>query len=229
MGPVDGRILWLMFTVAAAGQPAPEIRWSFGPAEVELAARAALPVGRGLIYVQGEEMGRFLRASGNPPEGRELAVVGPVDLRWFAVISKEDRIGVEDLRKAIVDGTTAANLVRARQGRETLDVLGYREAPRFDKERQVLTWSLDTVESGGRAVVNRFAYFMGRQTVIGLEMVTEEESYGAAKGAFDELAAGLRFRPGEEAGHPVDWGLWVILAIAAALGWLVWRRQSIEV
>ncbi|MGC4054244.1 MAG: DUF2167 domain-containing protein [Paludibaculum sp.] len=93
-------------------------------------------------YAQGQEMKRYLEATGNPPMGQELAVVGPADLHWFAVIAREDRIQVEELHKAIVNGTEAANLVRSRQGRETLDVLGYREAPRFDSARQVLSWSL---------------------------------------------------------------------------------------
>lgn len=229
MGMVGVRFLSLMFTITAAAQtPVPEIRWSFGPAVLAPAGRADLPVPAGLIYVQGTELGRFLTASGNPPSGRELAVVGARDLGWFAVVSREDRIGVEELHRAIVNGTEAANLVRARQGRETLDVLGYREAPQFDKERQVLTWSLDTVESGGRAVVNRFAYFVGRRTVIGFEMVTEAGSYEAARAAFDGWLRGFRFRTGEEAGRGVDWGLWTVLGIAGAAGWLIWRRRSLD-
>ncbi|MGJ5814719.1 DUF2167 domain-containing protein [Paludibaculum fermentans] len=221
------RILLLLFTVAVFGQPAPEIRWSFGPAPVVLGGIASIRAGPGQIYVQGREMGRFLEASGNPLTGRELAVVGPADLQWFAVITREDRISVEELHKAIVDGSAAANLIRGRQGRETLDVLGYRSAPRFDAGRQVLTWSLDTSESGGRAVVNKFVYFVGRETVIGLEMVTEAEGFESAQGAFDSWVTGFRFAGGHEPAAPRDWGLWVVLVVsgvsAAVVVWR-WRR-----
>ncbi len=228
MGQVTSRILLLLFTAAAGGQTMPEIRWSFGPAPVVLGGVASIRAGKDQIYVQGREMQRFLDASGNPPTGHELAVVGPADLRWFAVIGREDRIGVEELRKAIVNGTEAANLIRARQGRETLDVLGYRERPRFDAERQVLSWSLDTAESGGRAVVNRFVYFVGRDAVIAVEMVTERAGAEEAQREFDSWATEFRFAAGQEPAPPRDWGLWVVLGVSGmSAAFLIWRwRRS---
>lgn len=173
-------------------------------------------------------MRRFLEASGNPPTGHELAVVGPADLHWFAVLAREDRIGAEELRKAIVDGTEAANLIRARQGRETLDVLGYREPPRFDGAKQVLSWSLDTAESGGRGVVNRFVCFLGRDVVIQAEMVTERAGAEAAQREFESWVKGFRFEAGHEAPRR-DWALWAVLGVSAAsaaiLLWREWRRR----
>ncbi|QOY86126.1 DUF2167 domain-containing protein [Paludibaculum fermentans] len=225
---MTSRILVLLLAAAAGAQTMPEIRWSFGPAPVVLGGVASIRAGKDQIYVQGAELGRFLEASGNPPTGHELAVVGPADLHWFAVLGREDRIGVEELRKAIVDGTDAANLIRARQGRATLDVLGYRERPRFDAERQVLGWSLDSAESGGRAVVNRFVYFMGRDAVIGVEMVTERAGAEAAQREFDSWVTEFRFAAGHEPAPPTDWGLWVVLGVsglsAAVLMWR-WRRR----
>lgn len=225
MGQVASRILLCLLVLGVSAQTVPEIRWSFGPVPVVLGGIASIRAGQGQIYVQGAEMRRFLEASGNPPTGHELAVVGPMDLHWFAVIAREDRIGVEELRKAIVDGTEAANLIRARQGRETLDVLGYRERPRFDAERQVLSWSLDTVESGGRAVVNRFVYFVGRDAVIALEMVTERPGAEASQREFDAWVTEFRFAGGHEPKPPRDWSLWFVLGVSAmSAAFLLWRR-----
>lgn len=227
MGQVASRILLCLLVLDLCAQTVPEIRWSFGPVPVVLGRIASIRAGQGQIYVQGPEMRRFLEASGNPPTGHELAVVGPEDLHWFTVIAREDRIGVEELRKAIVDGTEAANLIRARQGRETLDVLGYREGPQFDAERQVLSWTLDTVESGGRAVVNRFVYFVGRDEVIALEMVTERAGAEEAQREFDSWVKGFQFAAGHEPAPPRDWGLWVVLSLSGvSAAVLLWRRRG---
>jgi hypothetical protein len=65
----------------------PVIRWRYGPLALSLAGVARLRLPSGMIAVEGAEMRRFLLASGNALTGSELAVSGPVDLRWFAVIS----------------------------------------------------------------------------------------------------------------------------------------------
>lgn len=82
---------WILALLAASlsAQPLPDIRWQFGPRTLTLAGVAELRLNMGLMYVDGAEMRKFLLASGNTLTGRELAVAGPVDLAWFAVISRE--------------------------------------------------------------------------------------------------------------------------------------------
>ncbi|GIU73764.1 MAG: hypothetical protein KatS3mg004_0851 [Bryobacteraceae bacterium] len=65
----------------------PKISWQRGPLRLRLAADVTLGVPAGMAAIQGVEMRRFLAATGNRIEGRELAVVGPDDLRWFAIFS----------------------------------------------------------------------------------------------------------------------------------------------
>jgi hypothetical protein len=69
--------------------PFPDIRWDFGPRTLTLAGVAELRVAKGLLSAEGVEMRKFLEAAGNTLNGRELAVVGPLDLEWFTVISRE--------------------------------------------------------------------------------------------------------------------------------------------
>lgn len=66
----------------------PRIAWQTGPVRVRLGESALLAVPAGMVVIEGEEMRRFLRASGNRIEGREIAVAGPEDLRWFAIFSR---------------------------------------------------------------------------------------------------------------------------------------------
>lgn len=66
----------------------PRIGWQPGPLRLRLTNSVSLRVPAGMAAIQGAEMRRFLEASGNRIEGRELAVAGPDDLRWFAIFSR---------------------------------------------------------------------------------------------------------------------------------------------
>lgn len=66
----------------------PRIHWRRGPLRLPLGENIVLRLPDTMIAVQGEDMRRFLEASGNRIEGRELAAAGPEDLRWFAIISR---------------------------------------------------------------------------------------------------------------------------------------------
>ncbi|MCX7605612.1 MAG: hypothetical protein N2036_16175 [Bryobacteraceae bacterium] len=66
----------------------PKIAWQAGPVRLRLAEGLVLAVPKGMAAIQGAEMRRFLEASGNRIEGRELAVAGPEDMRWFAIFSR---------------------------------------------------------------------------------------------------------------------------------------------
>lgn len=76
-----------------AALPAPPIRWRRGPLTLQLAGAARLRLPPGMIAAEGGEMRRFLSATGNQLTGKELAVAGREDLRWFAVISLESTRG----------------------------------------------------------------------------------------------------------------------------------------
>lgn len=66
----------------------PKIAWRSGPVRLRLAEGVSVKIPAGMAAIQGAEMRRFLEASGNRLEGRELAVAGPEDLRWFAIFSR---------------------------------------------------------------------------------------------------------------------------------------------
>lgn len=64
-----------------------EIRWSRGPHALRLAGQRVLALPDGTVSAQGDEMRRFLAATGNTLTGREQAVFGAADLSWFVVVS----------------------------------------------------------------------------------------------------------------------------------------------
>jgi hypothetical protein len=74
-----------------------EIRWSRGPHELRLRETWLLPLPEGVVYAEGEEMRRFLIATGNALIGKEVAVFGAADLAWFVVVSAPPGASQDDL------------------------------------------------------------------------------------------------------------------------------------
>jgi uncharacterized membrane-anchored protein len=228
---------WMMLlTLAtASAAPVPEIHWQFGPRTLTLAGVGALSLPRGMISADRGEARRFLEATGNPPAGDELAVVAPTNLDWFLVFSYEPyrKLGVskpeptvEEIVAALKRGNWEANEARRKAGRETLDLLGWRDKPRYDAKTARLEWSLDTAESGGRKDANRFWLFLTRAGVLTAELVSEEPRFAAASQQARALLGHLGIVEQEAYNDPNshDWlsvGLGIIAAVLPAIGFAV--------
>lgn len=219
----------------------PEIRWQFAPAEVRLGAHASLRLPQGFVWADPEETKRFLIASGNPPSGQELAIVGPVDLNWFAVFSFDgyDTMGfvrgrtpdVDAIIAALRRGNDEANAERGKQGQTTLDLVDWAERPHFDPVNKNLEWSLHTMESGGREVANFFTFYLGRDGVMSIELVTSPKTLRHDQAVVKGLLRGFRFLPGRA--HMIStvpgwwWAMPVVPALAAMVLVIFRRRRSL--
>ncbi|MGD0579016.1 MAG: DUF2167 domain-containing protein [Bryobacteraceae bacterium] len=226
---------WLFLLAAAGAAPVPEIHWQFGPRTVTFAGVGALSLPQGMVSADKAETRRFLEATGNPPAGDELVVVAPTSLDWFLVFSFEpyQRLGlskaeptVEEIVAALKRGNWEANAARRKAGRETLDVLGWRDKPRYDAKTALLEWSLDTQESGGRKDANRFWLYLTRGGVLTVELVSEEPRFAAASQQARALLGHLGIVEQEAYNDPNshDWlsvSLGIIAAVLPALGFLV--------
>ena len=78
------RRLLLLAAALAIGQP-PQIHWLFGPTTIALTPSLTQAVPSGWVYAQTGEMQRFLKATGNPLTGKELAVIAPADHKSMPV------------------------------------------------------------------------------------------------------------------------------------------------
>jgi uncharacterized membrane-anchored protein len=194
----------------------PEINWPLDPAETR----------------------RFLSASGNPPSGHELAIIGPLDVAWFAVFSFDgyDTMGfvrgrvpdVPAIVQALRRGNQEANAERGKQGQTTLELVDWAQRPSFDPVSKNLEWSLHSVESGGRDVANYFTFYLGRYGVMSVELVTNPADLSKHRAVLKELLRSFRFLPGRA--HMVDevpgwWWTMPAVPAVAALGLLLLRRR----
>ena len=195
----------------------------------------ALPIPKGIVSADHAEMRRFLEASGNPPAGDEVAVVAPASVDWFIVFSfdaysklglKKDQPTVDEIVASLKRGNKEANEARRKAGRETLDLLGWRDKPRFDAKTGRLEWSLETQESGGRRDANRYWLYLTRGGVLSVELVTEAGRFDAASQQAQALLAHLGIVEQEEYSDPNthDWvsiALGVIAMLLPAAGFAV--------
>jgi uncharacterized membrane-anchored protein len=228
----------VLIAAAAFAQPSPTVDWRFGPAAIALEGGASIRIPSGAIHATRTETLRFLEATGNPPAGNEVVVFGPASLDWFAVVTWDsfESMGfvkanpdIEEIAAAIRRGSAAANSARQREGRETLDVIDWREKPAFDASTGRLEWGLDTVESGGRLVSNHFVYVLGRRGVLGVELVSNPAELRTHIAEWRRMLGSLEF-PEEDRYRPPDTRIWlaalVAVIAAAALALLVLRQRG---
>jgi uncharacterized membrane-anchored protein len=236
--------LLLLVTVTRAGTPAaPAIHWQFGPRTLTLSGLVALPLPAGMISADRAETRRFLEATGNPPAGDEVAIAAPANLDWFLVFSFDEfkQLGLEhpqptvgEIVAALRRGNSETNQARKKAGRETLDLLGWREKPVYDPKTFRLEWSINTQESGGRHNANRYWLLLTRRGVLSIELVTEEPRYAAASLQANELLRKLGVAEQEAYDDPDDrnW-LTIAFAVCAAVlpaagftGLYIWGRRK---
>ena len=241
-------LTWLAVLAAAGAAPAagpasvPEIHWQFGPRTLTLAGVGALSLPPGMVSADRAETRRFLEATGNPPAGDELAVAAPANLDWFLVFSFEpyQNLGlnkaqptVEEIVAALRRGNWEANQARRKAGRETLDLLGWRDKPWYDAKTFRLEWSVDTQETGGRKDASRFWLYLTRGGVLSVELVTEQARFDAASLQAQTLLSKLGIVEQEEYNDPQshDWvsiSLGILAALLPAAGFAVlffWQRR----
>jgi uncharacterized membrane-anchored protein len=213
--------LLLLLSVAHAS-PAPAIRWQFGPRTLTLSGLGALPLPSGMLSADRAETRRFLEATGNPPTGDEIAIAAPANLDWFLVFSFDEfkslglehpKPSVSEIVAALKRGNTETNQARKKAGRETLDLLGWRQKPSYDAKTFRLEWSIDTQESGGRHDANRFWLLLTRNGVLTIELVTEQPRYAAASQTANALLQKLGIAEQEAYDNPEE-SNWLTIAFA---------------
>lgn len=230
---------FFLFVLALALRAAapPVIHWQAGPRPADLFSGASLRVPAPYVFTDRTETARFLSATGNPPAGNEVMVLAPRDVNWFAVFSlnsfedlglKANAPDPESIAQALTAGTQQANTARTRSGQDTLTVVGWQERPRFDAATGKLEWSLNSMESNGRPVTNRFISYLTRTNAISIELVTEPGSARDAKSQLERIVAeGLiiaeeqRYRPPV---HPAWWAIGGVVLIGVLVVALQFAR-----
>lgn len=187
----------------------------------------------------------LVNAWGNPPGSKTLGMLLPSDVSpltensWGVIISYSedghikdddaDSIKYDDLLKDMQEAVKDANEARKQKGYEAMTLLGWAEAPHYDKASHKFYWAKEyvTETQKGPHSLNYNIRVLGRKGVLVLNAVAGMNQIDAIKGemknvvAFTDFTAGNGYKDFDVSTDKVaEYGLAALVAggVAAKLG-----------
>jgi uncharacterized membrane-anchored protein len=179
------------------------------------AANVVLHLGEDYYFLPPAEARLVLvDAWGNPPESAQsiLGMVFPAgqtfaDDTWGAVITYEASGYVRDddaqsadydeLLTQLREGEDAVNQERARRGYPTQHLVGWAQAPTYDRRTHSVIWAQNVQFQGSREnTLNYDIRLLGRRGVLSLNMVTQMSKLAETRAAAERFTATAEFVPG---------------------------------
>jgi uncharacterized membrane-anchored protein len=206
-------------------------------------ASAVLHLGKDYYYLPAQEARRVLvEGWGNPPDSADgvLGLVFPagktfLDDVWGAVITYDpsgyvtdkdaSTTDYDDMIKDMKEGVEAGNEQRTSQGYPAEHLVGWAQAPTYDKGSHSLVWARN-VQFVGQSE-NTLSYdvrLLGRKGVLSLNMITGMSKLEETRKAAAKFAGAAEFQPGSryadyQAGtdKKADYGLAGLVAAGAGV------------
>jgi uncharacterized membrane-anchored protein len=181
---------------------------------------------------------------GNPPGAKTLGMifptaVGPLDEQGWGVVitydkdghvddSDADSIKYDELLKDMQEGILEANAARKEKGYGAMALLGWAEAPHYDKASHKLYWAKQLkFDDAKQNSLNYNVRVLGREGVLVLNAVAGMEQIAHVKGEMQTVTAFTEFNPGNryadfdaKTDKVAEYGLAALVAggVAAKLG-----------
>ncbi|HEY7378912.1 MAG TPA: DUF2167 domain-containing protein [Steroidobacteraceae bacterium] len=172
---------------AAEKYQPPELKYQTG--DVLLPNKVAtLHLADSYRYLSPGETSKLLVAWGNPPDADTLGAVIPVgvdpfgDEGWAVIVTYLDdghvddtdarKIDYNDLLKDMKEGTAEGNKERVDAGYESVEIVGWAEAPHYDELSRKLYWAKEL--RFGKSDINTLNYdvrVLGREGVLSMNAV----------------------------------------------------------
>lgn len=216
-------LLCLSIDVAVAapsGEPTPQAQEQLVASVQPQAGKITLPSGVATLdlpaefrYLSPDDTDRVLQAWGNPPGAKTLgmivpAAVGPLDQDSWGVVVTYDKDGhVKDddadgidyakLLKTMQEQVAENNDERKKQGYQAMSLVGWAEAPHYDKANHKLYWAKELRREGaGHSTLNYNIRVLGREGVLVLNAVAGLEQLAQIKTEMQKVTAATNFTAG---------------------------------
>lgn len=212
-------MLLLSGSVFSQSQPQPQQKPDFhpvtGPGDIPLGDHlATLKLPASLIYLNKDDTMKLFQMLKEPTNGNELGVVVEKGSNWMALYryvalgyikdDEADKLNADDLLKVIRKNTDEDNKKRKELGSPPLSVVGWDQAPSYDRSQHTLTWSLVAQEqNAANQVVNYTSVVLGRHGVLTCTLVDDYKNVAGLKPKLATLATAVGFAPGN------DYASWV--------------------
>lgn len=210
-----------------------QIKWTKGPATVDIGTHATMEVPAGYVFTDGPGAIALLESMGNLTSGSELGFFAPTGFTWFATFrfseegyvkdDEKDKLDADKLLKAITKGTKEANKERERRGFPAINVVGWEQQPAYDPESHNLGWAIRG-ESEGEPIVNYNTRILGRKGIMSVNLVVEPNQLAATLPEFKQLLtkydykSGQRYAEFRQGDKVAKYGLTALVVGGAAAG-----------
>jgi uncharacterized membrane-anchored protein len=196
-------------------------------------------------YLSPDDANKVLvTAWGNPPGTKTLGMIVPAgtsiiaDDGWGVVITYDedghvkdddaDSIKYDELLKEMQDGLKSANEERVKQGYPAMTLMGWAEAPSYDKSTHKFFWAKELrVDQAPQNTLNYNIRVLGRKGVLVLNAVAGMNQLGGIKQEMKHVIDFTEFTPGNryadfdsKTDRIAEYGLAALVAggVAAKLG-----------
>jgi len=165
-------------------------------------------------YLNPEDSGRVLvDAWGNPPGGTTLGMIFPADVSplsqsgWGIVITYDedghvsdeeaDTIDYDEMLKDMQSSMEEANVERKKEGYEPVSLVGWAEAPSYDKANHKLYWAKELAFGDAQQhTLNYNIRVLGRQGVLVLNAVAGMDQISTIKAEMPNVLSATNFKAG---------------------------------
>lgn len=195
---------------SSRAQQTPVFDWQLGDGWAPVGSDLAeIRLSDDYIYLDGEQTRELMEYMENPVTDMEVATVAPTaeDEGWLLIFEWDpigyvkddgrDELDADAILESLREANDAANEERRRRGWAPLHIVGWKEAPFYERGSHNLTWA--TIgESQGRRIINRNVRVLGRKGVMHVTLVVSPENYDSAVPKAERLVDAFRFRDGNK-------------------------------
>ncbi len=202
---------------------------------------ATLDLPAGFRYLPPADAGRLLTEGwGNPPGIETLGMIVPTAVNplsregWGVVVTYEkeghvkdddaDSIKYDELLKSMQESIAASNEERKKQGYQPMTLVGWAEAPHYDKASHKLYWAKELHGEGDtQNGLNYGVRVLGREGVLVLNAVAGMDQIAQVRSEMKNVTAFSDFTPGnryadfdEKTDKVAEYGIAALIAGGAA-------------
>lgn len=192
---------------------APRVWWppsaSVGPAKVQLREQATFDVPEGFLYLNQDDTNLLLERLGNRKDERTIGGIFPKNLsdaKYFMILEwagvgyvkddDADKLNGDELLESIREGTKEDNKFRQERGMSELTVVGWDEAPRYDKANRHIVWAIRGRSADGDTV-NFNTRLLGRDGYLSLNLICDPTQLAELKPAMADLLGRVAYNGGK--------------------------------
>jgi len=186
--------------------PVDRLGWLNGPGTGKLGGRAAIRFPADFRFLESKDTTRFLRLTGNNPDGDETGLLQSKKDEWWVIFQFEEIGYVKDDEKndlnadKLLDsyrkGAESMNERRKDEGVPPINIVGWHVAPNYNDQTKNLEWSVEA-ESHGEKFVNYNVRLLGRKGVTKITLIEDREKIDATLPKFREILKSHGYTSGE--------------------------------